>query len=165
MDHESQLLEGRPSVHQFVHGFGRVSSALERANDHHHTIVVGRGFGSRNTTQIAVPGKHKRGRSSRFKKGRNLNQSESPAVNGSYRNMLQHRVVVDQNPNVSAALAQSDPVRYTYAKNISNQYARRPHLGLLNDSRRARAYVKRNPFTQRKLTARSAYINTSGLVL
>ena len=163
IDHESQVLEGRPSVHQFIHGFGRVSSALERADDHHHRIVVVWGIGPRNTTRVAVPVKRKCGR--RFKQGRNLNQSESPAVNGSYRNMLQHMVVVDQNPNVSAAMAQSDPVRYTYAKNISNHYARHPHLGVLNNSRRVRAYLKRNPFNQRKITARSAYINTSGLAL
>ena len=163
VDHTAQLLEGRPSVHQFIHGFGRVSAALERAEHHHQRIVVGRGIGSRNSTRLVQSGRSKRGR--RFKKSRNLNQSESPAVNGSYRNMLKHTAVVDQNPNVSAKMAQADPVKYTYAKNISNQFARRPHLGVLNNSRRARAFIKRNPFNQRKLTARSAYINTSGLVL
>ena len=59
IDPESQLLEGRPSVHQFIHGFGRVVSALERADDHHHRIVVGRGIGTRNTTRVAVPVKRK----------------------------------------------------------------------------------------------------------
>ena len=98
------MLEGSPSVHQYVHGFGRVSSALERADEHHHRIVMGRGIGSRNSTRIAVSSKRKRGR--KFKQGRNLNQTQFPGVNGSYRNMLKHTVVTDQNPNVSAAMAQ-----------------------------------------------------------
>ena len=158
LDHESKLLNGQPSIHQYVHGFGRVSAALDRA-DHHHHIVQGRGIGKRNTTRIAtatVQSRRSR-RRGKFKPGRYLNQTQTPAVNGSYRNMLKHTVVVDENPNVSEA----DPVRYTYAKNISNQYARHPQLGLMTNSRRAQAFLKRNPL--RRLSLRSAYINTSGL--
>jgi len=158
LDHDSILLNGRPSIHQFIHGFCRVSAALERADHHHHRLVVGRGFGPRNTTRIATRTRRRR-RS--FKPGRYLNQNRTPIVNGSYRNMLKHTAVVDENPNVSAKMAMADPVRYTYAKNISDQYARRSHLGVLANSRRARAFLKRNPL--RSLTLRRAYINSSGL--
>ena len=143
LDHESKLLNGRPSIHQYVHGFGRVSAALDRA-DHHHHIVQGRGIGKRNTTRIATV-QSRRSRGGKFKPGRYLNQTQTPAVNGSYRNMVKHTIVVDENPNVSAKMAQADPVCYTYAKNISNQYARRPQLGLMTNSRRAQALLKRNP--------------------
>ena len=157
LDHDSILLNGRPSIHQYIHGFGRISAALERADHHHHKLVVGRGFGPRNTTRRRTRRRTRRN----FKKGRYLNQTQTPIVNRSYRNMLKHTAAVDENPNMSAHMAMADPVRYTYAKNISDQYARRSHLGVLGNSRRARAFLKRNPL--RTLTLRSSYINTSGL--
>ena len=121
LDHDLILLNGRPSIHQYIH------------RRHCRT----------------------------FKLGRYLNQNRTPIVNGLYRNMLKHTAVVDENPNVSAKMATADPVRYTYAKNISDQYARRSQLGVLANSRRARAFLKRNPL--RSLTLRSADINSSGL--